>query len=426
MRKQRNELTWRKLDNSAKIFPVSSGKRYSTVFRISAVLKEEVNKDILEKALKISLEKFSSFKVRMKQGFFWYYFEHNTKEPIIREEREYPCKYIDPQTNNNYLFKVTYFERKINIDIFHALTDGNNGNDFFKEIIYNYIELSHPEDFVEELRTLRKYNYTEEDSYMKNYDKKANNNNSSRKAYLLKGEKIALGAIGVIHEMIDFKELKTLCKDKNVSITQYLTAVLIWCIYQERYHNYKGKKPIKICIPVNLKKYYPSSTLSNFFSYITIEAEKSNMDTFENLLKFVKEDFSKRLTMEELNKTMSTNVKLGNNPFIRAIPLFMKKVFVRLAYMEIRKYTTLTFSNIGRIGMIGKYQSYIEEFLFLIAPEQVEKIKCSACTFEDKLIFTFTTNLEDTSIENRFYEFIKQQNIPIKIESNGVLDVISQ
>ena len=68
--KNSNKLYWRRLDNSAKIFPMSTGKRYSTVFRLSAVLKESVNAKILEEAVKQTLEKYKSFKVRMKAGFF--------------------------------------------------------------------------------------------------------------------------------------------------------------------------------------------------------------------------------------------------------------------------------------------------------------------------------------------------------------------
>ena len=169
--KKRNTLEWRKLDNSAKIFPISTGKKYSNVFRLSAVLKEKINPEILEKAVKIALEKYKSFKVRLKDGFFWNYLEHNTKEPMIEQENEYPCKYIDPKTNNGYLFKVTYYDKKINIDIFHTLTDGNNGSVFFREIVYSYLEMAHQEDFKEEKRRYRKAEYTMEDSYIKNYDK---------------------------------------------------------------------------------------------------------------------------------------------------------------------------------------------------------------------------------------------------------------
>ncbi len=420
---EKENLYWRKLDNSAKIFPLSVSKKYSTVFRISCVLKEKVSPKILKQAVQKALQIYPFFKVRLKAGLFWYYLEENSKEPIIEKESNYPCKYIDPFTNAQYLFKVTYFDEKINIDINHALTDGNSATNFFKEIIYHYIELSHPVEFTEEIRTIKKAEYNEEDSYIKNYNKKAKSNASSKKAYIIKGRKIALGAISTIHEIINFEQLKELCKKKQVTVTMYLTAVLIYSIYEANYKLNNGKKPIKVCIPVNLKKYFNSSTMSNFFSYITVEAQMKNLSTFEEILEFVKQDFTQKLELEEITKTMSANVKIGTNAFIKGIPLILKKIFVRIGYIEIRKYTTITFSNIGRMGIIGEYQNYIDEFLFMIAPEPVEKIKCSACTFNNKLAFTFTGIIEDTKIENTFYNFIKAQGIEIYRQSNGVLDI---
>ena len=205
-----------------------------------------------------------------------------------------------------------------------------------------------------------------------------------------------------------------------MTITQYLTAVLCYSIFQANYKKHHGKKPIKICIPVNLKKYFKSKTINNFFSYITLELGEKQIDSFDHLLRFVKEDFEKRLTEEEILKTMSANVKLGNHPFIRMIPLALKKVFVKLSYIEIRKYTTTTFSNIGRVGIIAEYQKYIENFLFLIAPESVEKIKCSACSYENSIVFTITSILADKKIEHYFCQFLKEQGIDVKIEDNGV------
>ncbi len=443
----KEDLKWRRLDNSAKIFPLSAGKKYSTVFRISAVLKEKINPKILEKAVEIALEKYDLFKVRMKYGFFWYYLEENNKKPIIEEEKDYPCKYIDPSKNNDYLFKVTYFDKKINIDIFHALTDGGSGVVFFREIIYTYLELLHPTVFNANERLTRKIDFSSEDSYLKNYIKNSKGNSSSKKAYILKGKKIRLGAISAIHEIIDINDLKIECEKYGSTVTQYLTAVLIYSIYEANYKKANSKKPIKVCIPVNLKRYFPSKTMSNFFSYITLEAnikrlmEKSKSNNlrndeekieneqenylFDTIVEFVKNDFKAKLTEEEIIKTMSKNVKLGTNLFIKFIPLELKKILVRLSYLEIRKYTTITFSNIGRIGIIGKYKEYIEEFLMLIAPEPVEKIKCSGCTFENKMSFTFTSILNDNNIERTFYNFLKSRGIKVKIESNGVLDDIS-
>ena len=427
-KKVQNSNNWRRLDNSAKIFPIASSKKYSSVFRLSAVLKEEINASVLKEAVNLVLKHLQSFKVKLKKGAFWYYFEDNSKEIIIEEEKDYPCKYIDPNTNNDYLFKVTYWNNKINLDIFHSLTDGNSGVIFLREIVYTYIELAHKDRFTKALRIKRKLSNNTEDDYLKNYDKKSKGTRGSKKAYILKGKKLPLAAIGVIHININLEELKNKAKEKGVTITQYLTAALIYSIYNSKYKNKNGGRPIKVCIPVDLRKYFKSETVSNFFSYITVAADMKlkMLQNFEGILKFVKSEFERLLTKEEISKTMSANVKLGNNPFIKIIPLFLKLPIVKLSYLEIRKYTTTTFSNIGRIGIIGEYQKYIDKFLILIAPETVEKIKCSSCSFENNLVFTFTSVLQDTEVEEEFCERLKEEGININIEGNGVHDFISE
>ena len=103
--------------------------------------KDKINKQILEKAVTKTLEKYKAYKVKMEGGFFWYYLDENNKKVVVSEEKEQPFKKINTAENNNYLFKVTYFDKKINIEFFHTLTDGNSGSAFFKEIIYNYLNL---------------------------------------------------------------------------------------------------------------------------------------------------------------------------------------------------------------------------------------------------------------------------------------------
>ena len=158
--------------------------------------------------------------------------------------------------------------------------------------------------------------------------------------------------------------------------------------------------------------------MSNFFSYISVDAEMSTCISFEEITKLVISEFENKLTEKEILKTMSGTVKIGKNIFIKSIPLFLKKIVIRSLYREIQKYLSITYSNIGRVGIIGKYQDYIDYFLFLIAPERIEKIKCSSCTYLDRVIFTFTSVLNDNNIEKYFYNFLKSQSVKIEIESN--------
>lgn len=426
MKKKDKDLKWRKLDNSAKVFPLIEGKKYSTVFRISAVLNEDIDKDVLQRAVEKALNRYRSYKVRMKRGFFWYYLEENEAKIKVEKERDYPCKHIDPKTNNNYIFKVTYFKNKINVDIFHSLTDGNGGKDFFREIIYTYIELKHPDVFNKEYRIPRIIENNTEDGYIKNYDKVKRTRKAQKQAYMIKGPQLPLGATGVIHGIIDIEELKKVCKEKNVTVTELLTANLIYSIYTENMKN-DCKKPIRTCVPVDLRRYFSSKTMTNFFSYMILEANmgKDRLHNFEDILAFVKSDFEKQLDKEEMLKTITESVRLWTNIIARLVPLRIKEFFVKLGYRVIRRYMTVTFSNIGRIGFIGKYMDYIKYCMILIAPGHYERIKCSSCTYENNFVFTFTTILNDIKIEKRFFELLKEQGIKVEIESNGVLDAIS-
>ena len=115
---------WRRLDNTAKIFPVIANEGMSQVFRISAVMKEEVQPEILQKALEDILPHIREFRVKLRRGLFWYYFEENDRIPQVQRESTYPCRYLDPHGSQRFLFRVTYFKCRINLEVFHALTDG--------------------------------------------------------------------------------------------------------------------------------------------------------------------------------------------------------------------------------------------------------------------------------------------------------------
>ena len=117
--KKRRTIRWDKLDNTAHIFPVIAGESMTNVYRISVTLCEEIVPDILQQALDIVLPKFDVFNVRLRMGVFWYYFEENGKKaPRVVEEGLFPCRQIQPNRNQSYLFRVTYYKRRINL-VFH-------------------------------------------------------------------------------------------------------------------------------------------------------------------------------------------------------------------------------------------------------------------------------------------------------------------
>ena len=119
---------WEKLDNTALLFPVIATEGMSNVYRLSAILTEDVDPALLKEAQDKVLAQFLSFRMRLRTGVFWYYFEENDKKPPqVNEENDFPGAYINKSRNNQYLFRVTYYKKRINLEVFHALTDGFEG-----------------------------------------------------------------------------------------------------------------------------------------------------------------------------------------------------------------------------------------------------------------------------------------------------------
>ena len=75
---RKKELTWSKLDNAAKIFPINSNKYDTKVFRFSCRLKEEIKAEILQNALDKTMHAFPMYGSIIRKGLFWYYFERTS------------------------------------------------------------------------------------------------------------------------------------------------------------------------------------------------------------------------------------------------------------------------------------------------------------------------------------------------------------
>ena len=86
---------WYPLDNAAKVYPSISGPRRPNIFSFSARLTETVDKEVLEKAVNVMLDRNPTFKVKLKRGIFWYYLEENSKPFIVEEEIPNYLAYFD-------------------------------------------------------------------------------------------------------------------------------------------------------------------------------------------------------------------------------------------------------------------------------------------------------------------------------------------
>lgn len=417
------EIRWDKLDNTAHLFPVIAGESMSNVYRICVTLTEPVRPELLQKALDIVLPKFDGFNLRLRQGVFWYYFEENGKPaPKVREEMTFPCRYIHPNRNNSYLFRVTYYKYRINLEVFHVLTDGMGGINFLKELTYQYLRLLHPElkgtkgDSLNSSTSLNR-----EDSFLKNYRRSSERGYQTKKAYLVKGERLSPGEFGIMHGYMQIAELKTVCHQYGVSINEYLVAVFVWSVYRECLHGAPSKKPVRVAVPVNLRPYFNSITTKNFFVMVSAEFHPRNEEyTFEEVLSAVKDSLRQQIDKENLEKLFSYNVSNQKILIARAAPLVFKNIAMRIIYTQSALANTSTITNIGNIAVDDIYKPYVELFHACLAMSKGQHIKGTICSYGTTLVFSFSYDIADPSVQRGFFRKIAEDGVNVEIESNGV------
>lgn len=420
---RREQLAWDKLDNTANLFPVIATENMSNVYRISVTLTEEVDRILLQEALNRILPQFMVFCMRLRMGIFWYYFEENTRPaPIVREEYSSPGSYIDKSRNNHYMFRVTYYKRRINLEVFHALTDGSGGILFLKELIYQYLRLKEPSLLeVEKDKISPGIFLDQEDSYIKNFKKGHAKVYHSERALTLNGEKLPKGEMGVVHGYMPVDQLKTAAKKYGVTINQYLVGVFIYSVYREYLKEQPSKTPISCCVPVNLRPYYDSHTMKNFFAMVSaVFKPVKEKYAMEEVIKLVAEDLKEQITPENLNNIMSYNVGNEKNWILRAVPLVLKNVVMKQVYGVSAKATSATITNIGNIEMREPYRKYVEHFYTTLSMSKGQNMKGGICSYNGILTFTFSSVLQDLSIEKRFFQLIAGDGVTVAVETNGV------
>ena len=411
---------WRKLDNIAKAFSLDD-KNNANIFRYSVVLYEDVDKDLLSRALVISLDKFLVFKVKLGTGLFWNYFEFNTQMPVVSMEEDIPCKYINLKKNNDYLFKVTYYKKKINIDIFHILTDGTGAALFFKSIVCNYLSLKYSIPFCEDAYNRISY----EDQYLKNYDKSLKVvDRDFKTTYQFEG-KINRNINNTYHYIVDIDDLKNKSREYNATITEYLTAIYIYAIYLSVYKK-EEKKEIVIAVPINLRKYYQVNTILNFFVCMNINPKivEMRLRNFSEILNQVCCEFREKLSIDRVKSYLTRDVKLGMNVAIRLVPLFVKKQVIKFINSLVSKSSTSTLSNVGVIDFDCQFKKYIDNVLVLASPSKEQKIRCTICSFDSKLNITMNSNIDDVDFERTFFQLLKEKVGSVQVESNTCVDFI--
>ena len=209
-------------------------------------------------------------------------------------------------------------------------------------------------------------------------------------------------------------EVHKKARSHGVSVTAYLAAAFLYAIYEEVPKS-RLKQPVSLMIPVNLRSFFPSGSMTNFWSWIETAYEFRADTKLEDVLDKMKEAFGKDVLKEEISSRMNDLVRLEKNLFLRAVPLEIKNLFLLAGTTLGGRSVTAVYSNIGCIEMPPEYEGYIERFGFFAS---TDKMQMCSCSYGDALVIGLTSKIIGPNICRNFINILKNDGIACHVAEN--------
>ena len=298
------------------------------------------------------------------------------------------------------------------------------------EMIYvNYGAEAGADKYLELVKKLpvvvqeREFSPLREDDYLRHYRKLPHRHYNSRPAIAIQGKFLPFDQMAVLQGTIEVSALKTECRKVGVSITKYLAAVLLWAIIQTETDGKTLKRPVALNLPVNLRSFFESETLANFFAVVNISwAAGKAPEALEEVIASVSRQMDEQIVKERLEETISYNVSNEKKWYVRAIPLFVKHLAMQLIFLHTSRAHTMTFSNIGPAQVREELKDSIEGFQLLVGASPKQRMKCGAVAYDGKLCLSFTSAMAEKRLSEFLFHFLEEKGIRVERESNGITD----
>jgi len=413
---------WYHLDNVAKVFLASHNKRDTRCMRISCTLKQEVDKDVLQEALLKTVESKKQFQVRIRRGLFWHYIEPTDEMPLVVEESTRPCPILYGKNYRGVLhYQVSYFHNRINLDMFHALTDGTGALEFLNIIVFNYLSIKYPGELSETVVHGGTDEYSSnQDSFKQFYEKTDSiktGTSTTKKAYHIHSKKLPYEQLQFFEVHMSMKDVRAKSKEMKVSMTSYLGARLMMSLYNDM-PTVARKLPITISMPVNLRNFFPSDTSRNFFNSVIVSHEFDGTETLESLAREYDEKLKDCLSEEKIKTQMQSYEKIENLLFTRLVPLAIKQPVVRFFAKKGSKTVSAVLSNMGNLKLPDEMMKHISEFSAFCSTEELFIVVAS---FGDDLTFGISSAYSGTGVIKNFIRGFRQEDIDVKVAATEVI-----
>lgn len=410
---------WYKVDNVAKVFLATYNRRDTRSLRVSCTLKEKIDGELLSDALRATIKSRPQFQVRIRRGFFWHYLESTDVAPIVRKEESRPCPSLYGEDHKGILhYSVTYYGRRINLDLFHALSDGTGALEFLNILVMNYLKLKYP-DMVKDvfIENSASADDLEQNSFSQFYDKNGKAADAGKKAYHIRGLKLPYDQLQFFELHMSASAVLAKAKSFGVSLTSFLGAQMMMAI-QKDMPLLKRKQPVTISMPVNLRNFYPSKTVRNFFNNVNVSHVFAGDETIESLSKEFDEKLKSSLEPEKIKRQMDNYQKLERIFFVRMVPLFIKQPVVKYFSQKENKRVSAVISNLGVIRPPKEMMPFIEGYSAFCSHNE---IFVTVSSFGDDLVFGITSAYNNTGVLKSFVRAFTDEEMDVKIYATEVV-----
>ncbi len=421
---------WYQLDLSAIVYPTLQRRDFSSVYRLSVVLKEEIQQDLLQQALDMTLPRFPTYKAAIRKGLFWRYLEPNDRPgPFVQKDVRNPCQPMYFKANNRYLVRVYYFRNRIALEAHHSLGDGTGGMCVLMTLTATYLRLLGAEGIDNGGFVLDIHGTPEEgeleDAYMRYANAKVRPPRVEERSYRVRGTAEPFYTLNIIDGIMSVSEVMAAAKRYGATITEYLNAVLLQALLLKQEEDHASRlRPVKIAMPVNLRRFFPSITLRNFITMIYPGVDpRLGEYTFEEIVVQVRNYMRYYLNEKLLRGDITTNAATQRNPFIRVVPLFIKDFVVRMFYTKVQdRNSSAGLTNMGVMKVPEGMKPYIERFDIYMGQPFSRRTNCAIISFGDILTVNFASSIVETDVERHFFRRLVKDGIHVKIESNRETD----
>ncbi len=424
-KKKKHKPGWIKLDNAGVLYSAIQKEKYSAVYRFSAVMTDRVDPIVLQRAVDQTMPRFPTFGVRLKQGAFWYYFEPNEQPgPFVQKDISNPCQPIRSKEENGWLVRFFYYEHRISLEVFHAISDGGGALIFFRTLLAVYLrELGHEIPCGDGVLNVNEQARPSEmeDSYARYATGKVNRGSWHRTAYPNTSPPEPFYTLNVTMGFLPVDKLKAVAKGYGVSITEYLAAVLIEALLENQHaEGCRHEKPVALAIPINLRPWFPSETLRNFIITIRPCIDPNMGDyTFREIADYVHHFMRLHINRQQMQADFTRNVRFTTNKLLQLIPVFLKNPVMAFSYklVGVRPFTA-TYTNPGAFKVPKEMEPHIQRMEVILGQATRPSPHCASISFGNIMEITFAGTGVSAETERRFFTHLVRDGIPVKVESN--------